>query len=83
MHLLRRLSTKSIGVAQSIHAVWWCMLLAGWVGRRLTTGHEIHDTVNHYICHKTSQLSEKKNYDDETETPVRDDLSSHADGTIL
>ncbi|KAK0707058.1 NACHT domain-containing protein [Lasiosphaeria miniovina] len=39
--------------------------------------------VDHYIRHKTSQLSEKKAYDGETETAIRDYLSSHADGTFL
>lgn len=39
--------------------------------------------VDHYIRHKTRQLSEKKTYDDETETAVRDYLSLHADGTFL
>ncbi|KAK0723463.1 NACHT domain-containing protein [Lasiosphaeria miniovina] len=39
--------------------------------------------VDFYIRHKTSQLSEKKAYDDETETAIRDYLSSYADGTFL
>lgn len=39
--------------------------------------------VDHYIRHKTSQLSEENTYDDETETAVRDYLFSHADGTFL
>jgi hypothetical protein len=39
--------------------------------------------VDYYIRHKTSQLSEKKSYDDETERAVRDYLSSYADGTFL
>ena len=46
-------------------------------------GASVATAVDHYIRHKTSELSILKQYDADTETAVRDYLSSHAEGTFL
>ena len=43
----------------------------------------VSTAVNHFIHHKTNQLSNLKTYSDKTKNAIRDYLSSNADGTFL